>query len=80
MKNIILGISAYYHNSSATLIIDGEIISAAEEERFTRIKGDSSFPIHAINYCLNEAKITISEITYVAFYENHILHSVLLVI
>lgn len=72
MKQIILGISAYYHNSAATLIIDGEIIAAAEEERFTRKKGDSSFPINAINYCLNEAFISINDVNYIAFYENHI--------
>ena len=73
MKHIILGISAYYHNSAATLLMDGKIIAAAEEERFTRKKGDSSFPKHAINYCLNEAGITINEVTEVSFYENHIM-------
>lgn len=73
MKHIILGISAYYHNSAATLIIDGNIIAAAEEERFTRIKGDASFPINSINYCLNEAKITIEDVTEIAFYENNII-------
>lgn len=73
MKHIILGISAYYHNSAASLIIDGKIIAAAEEERFTRKKGDASFPKNAINYCLNEARITINEVTEVTFYENHIM-------
>lgn len=73
MKHIILGISAYYHNSAAALIIDGHLIAAVEEERFTRKKGDASFPKYAINYCLNEAKITIKDVTEVAFYENHIM-------
>lgn len=73
MKHIILGISAYYHDSAAALIIDGDIVAAVEEERFTRKKGDCSFPINSINYCLNEAKITIDEVTEIAFYENHIM-------
>ena len=70
---IILGISAYYHNSAASLIIDGKIVAAAEEERFTRIKGDATFPKYAINYCLNEAHIKIEDVNYIAFYENHIM-------
>ena len=53
----ILGISAFYHDSSACLIKDGEILAAAQEERFTRIKHDSSFPHFAIQYCLKEANI-----------------------
>ncbi len=65
----ILGISAFYHDSAACIVKDGEIIAAAQEERFTRKKHDESFPIHAINFCLNFAKITIAEIGYVAFYE-----------
>ncbi len=69
MKTIILGISAYYHDSAAAIIVDGEIIAAAQEERFTRKKGDASFPHQAINYCLNEAKINIKDVDYVAFYE-----------
>ncbi len=74
MKSIIiLGISAYYHNSAASLIIDGKIVAAAEEERFTRIKGDAKFPKNAINYCLNEAHIKIEDVNYIAFYENHIM-------
>src|SRR2546426_886648 len=51
----ILGISAYYHDSAAALLRDGEIIAAASEERFTRIKGDSAFPARAVAYCLKEA-------------------------
>ena len=54
----ILGISAFYHDSAAALIIDGEIIAAAQEERFTRKKHDSSYPVNAINYCLSEAGLS----------------------
>ena len=49
---MILGISAYYHDSAAALVAEGSIIAAAQEERFTRIKHDYNFPVHAINYCL----------------------------
>lgn len=65
----ILGISAYYHDAAACLVINGEIIAAAQEERFTRKKHDSSFPINAIGYCLGEAKITSKDIDYVVFYD-----------
>jgi carbamoyltransferase len=65
----ILGISCYFHDSAACLLKDGNIIAAAEEERFTRIKHDNSFPINAINYCLKEAKITPDKLSYVVFYE-----------
>lgn len=65
----ILGISAYYHDSAACLVRDGEIISAAQEERFTRKKHDSDFPINAINYCLNNSKILGKDLDYVAFYD-----------
>lgn len=65
----ILGISAYYHDSAAALVIDGGIVAAAQEERFTRIKHDSSFPTQAIIYCLKEADISLSEIDRVVFYE-----------
>jgi carbamoyltransferase len=65
----ILGISAFYHDSAACLIKDGEIIAAAQEERFTRKKNDAEFPHNAIKYCLKEAKIDSQEIAYVAFYE-----------
>ena len=65
----ILGISAYYHDAAACLVVDGEIIAAAQEERFTRKKHDSSFPINAINYCLSEAKILPRSIDYVVFYD-----------
>ena len=69
LKMNILGISAYYHDAAACLIVNGEIISAAQEERFTRKKHDPSFPKNAINYCLSESKIDRSDIDYIVFYE-----------
>ena len=65
----ILGISAFYHDSAACLIKDGEIVAAAQEERFTRKKHDAEFPINAINYCLDEANISAINIDNVVFYE-----------
>ena len=65
----ILGISAFYHDSAACLLKDGEIIAAAQEERFTRMKHDAGFPTHAIQYCLKEAGIAANEIDNVVFYE-----------
>jgi len=65
----ILGISAYYHDSAAVLVVDGEIVAAAQEERFTRIKHDHDFPTHAIAYCLDEAGITPEDLSYVGFYD-----------
>lgn len=65
----ILGISAYYHDSAASLVKDGEIAAAAQEERFTRKKHDPAFPKHAIEYCLSEAGITLDEVTHVIFYD-----------
>ena len=65
----ILGISAFYHDSAACLLKDGEIIAAAQEERFTRKKHDAGFPRHAILYCLEEARITEKDIENVVFYE-----------
>ena len=65
----ILGISAFYHDSAAALVVDGDIVAAAQEERFTRKKHDPGFPTHAIEYCLREAGLTPSDIDYVVFYE-----------
>lgn len=65
----ILGISCFYHDSAAALIKDGDIVAAAQEERFTRKRHDSAFPRHAAAYCLKEAGITIADIEYVAFYD-----------
>ena len=66
---MILGISSYYHDSAAALIADGKIVAAAQEERFSRIKHDSSFPIHAIQYCLNEAGICLEDLDQIVYYE-----------
>jgi len=68
MKNI-LGISAFFHDSAATLIQDGKIIAAAQEERFSRIKHDERFPKNAIKYVLEEGKIKLNQIDYVVFFE-----------
>ena len=65
----ILGISAFYHDSAAALVVDGEIIAAAQEERFTRKKQDERFPEHAIAYCLKEAGLAAKDLDYVGFYE-----------
>lgn len=69
MSCYILGLSAYYHDSAAALIKDGEIIAAAQEERFTRKKHDASFPAEAISYCLAEAGISLSDVDHVVFYD-----------
>lgn len=66
---IIVGISAYYHDSACALIRDGVIVAAAQEERFTRKKHDPDFPIHALQFCLDEAGIRADEIDYIAFYD-----------
>jgi carbamoyltransferase len=67
--NYILGISAYFHDSAACLLKDGELIAASSEERFTRIKQDQSFPINAIQFCLDEAGIQAEQVTHAVFYE-----------
>lgn len=69
----ILGISAYYHDSAAALIQNGDIIACAQEERFTRIKHDSSFPKQAIEYCLQAGKVSMDEVNYVVFYDKPLL-------
>ena len=66
----ILGISAYYHDSAAVLLRDGEIVAAVQEERFSRKKADYRFPKTAVQYCLNDADIKISDVSHVIFYEN----------
>jgi carbamoyltransferase len=65
----ILGISAFYHDSAAAVVIDGQIVAAAQEERFTRKKHDHGFPQNAIDYCLREANIDAGELDYVGFYD-----------
>lgn len=65
----ILGISAYYHDSAAALVVDGRVIAGAQEERFTRRKHDSRFPAHAIEYCLAEGKLGLQDLDFVVFYD-----------
>ena len=65
----ILGISAYYHDSAAALVIDGRIVAAAQEERFTRKKHDPDFPRNAVEYCLREANMTLADVTHIVFYD-----------
>ena len=65
----ILGISAFYHDSAACLVRNGEIVAAAQEERFTRRKHDAGFPTGAVEYCLREAGITAEQLDHVAFYD-----------
>jgi carbamoyltransferase len=69
----ILGISAFYHDSAAALVVDGDVVAAAQEERFTRKKHDPGFPLHAIDYCLAEAKLTPGQLDYAGFYDKPIL-------
>ena len=73
MACYILGISAFYHDSAACLVRDGEIVAAAQEERFTRKKGDASFPTHAINYCLSAGGVSPEGLLAVAFYDKPLL-------
>ena len=65
----ILGISAFYHDSAACLLKDGEIVAAAQEERFTRKKHDASFPSNAIRFCLKYAGVSLEELDAIAFYD-----------
>jgi carbamoyltransferase len=69
----ILGLSAYYHDSAACLVRDGELVAAAQEERFTRKKHDEEFPHHAVAYCLREAGIRMEDLDYVGFYDKPLL-------
>ncbi len=73
MPHYVLGLSAYYHDSAAAIVRDGEIIAAAQEERFTRKKHDHAFPKHAVEYCLREAGITPEQVSYVVFYDKPLL-------
>ena len=66
----ILGISAYYHDSAACLVQDGQIVAAAQEERFTRKKHDAGFPSHAVEFCLQQGGVKIDEIDYLVFYRS----------
>jgi carbamoyltransferase len=69
----ILGLSAFYHDSAACLVRDGEIVAAASEERFTRIKGDAAFPAHAVEFCLRHAGIGVHDLAHVGFYDKPLL-------
>jgi carbamoyltransferase len=69
----ILGVSAFYHDSAAALVVDGTIVAAAQEERFTRRKHDPAFPVHAIEYCLKEAGLSHGDVDYVGFYDKPLL-------
>jgi carbamoyltransferase len=69
----ILGLSAYYHDSAAALVVDGKIVAAAQEERFTRRKHDSAFPTQAVAYCLHEAGLALTAVDYVTFYDKPLL-------
>ena len=69
----ILGISAYYHDAAAALLRDGQIVAAAQEERFTRKKNDPDFPRHAVQSCLEQGGITTEQLAAVAFYDKPIL-------
>ena len=70
---MILGISAYYHDSAAALVAESSIIAAAQEERFTRIKHDYNFPVHAINFASREANISLNDLDQIVFYEKPLL-------
>ena len=72
MKSI-LGISAFYHDAAAAIVVDGKIVAAAQEERFTRKKHTPEFPINAIRYCLDEAGLSIDELDAVVFYDKPLL-------
>jgi carbamoyltransferase len=65
----ILGLSAFYHDSAAALVVDGEIVAAAQEERFSRKKHDARFPHHAVDYVLKQGKVSLNEVDHVAFYD-----------
>jgi len=72
-EHYVLGISAFYHDSAACLLRNGEIVAAGQEERFTRVKGDSTFPHRAVAYCLEAAGIGVSDLEYVGFYDKPLL-------
>src|SRR4249919_2682654 len=65
----VLGLSAFYHDSAAALVVDGTVVAAAQEERFSREKHDEAFPVRAIAYCLREAGLSPEQVDYVGFYE-----------
>ena len=70
MKTI-LGISAFYHDSAASILIDGKIIAAAQEERFTRVKHDSNYPYNAVEFVLNYTNLKLNQVDQIVFLKNH---------
>ncbi|HSE96485.1 MAG TPA: carbamoyltransferase N-terminal domain-containing protein, partial [Methylomirabilota bacterium] len=72
MPTRVLGISAYYHDSAACLVVDGDVVAAAQEERFSRKKHDADFPARAVAYCLTEGGVGINDVDHVVFYEKPI--------
>ncbi|NEE44166.1 hypothetical protein G3M55_06035, partial [Streptomyces sp. SID8455] len=70
MSDLILGVSAFYHDSAAALIADGVPVAAAQEERFTRRRHDPSFPSRAVEYCLDEQGVSLDDVSAVAYYED----------
>src|SRR5947209_20095236 len=70
---LILGVSAYYHDAAAALVRDGDVVAAAQEERFTRKKHDADFPANAVAYCLKEAGLTPGDLDWVGFYDKPLL-------
>src|SRR5207247_339525 len=69
----ILGISAFYHDAAAALVVDGRLVAAAQEERFTRKKHDAGFPSHAVAYCMREGRVAFSDLDQIAFYDKPLL-------
>ncbi len=69
MSQVVLGISAFYHDSAAALLVDGDIVAAAQEERFTRKKHDARFPVQAIRYCLKDTGLSLADVNYIVFYD-----------
>src|SRR5262245_52431153 len=69
----VLGISAFYHDSAAALVEDGQVIAAAQEERFSRVKNDSEFPARAVRYCLDEGGIGLDGVDYISYYDKPLL-------
>ena len=65
----VLGLSAYYHDAAAALVVDGKVIAAAQEERFSRLKHDKNFPVNALKFCLRQASLVPEEIDAVVFYD-----------
>jgi carbamoyltransferase len=68
----IIGVSCFYHDSSACLVRDGKIIAAAQEERFSRVKNTDEFPIQSLNYCIQEGNILFDDVEAFTYFENHI--------